>query len=143
MSPYAYFSQIHYVDVNRTGGGFKVLGVPIGYQTGTSGTVVCPFCQASADSFGDHFLCCKYQFHSRHEAVVRSLTCFLRAGGLRVENEVAIRGRERSADIFLDHWNGGEPAAIDVTFTHPLAPSLGLNAHAVSSALTNKEQHTI
>ena len=78
------------------------------------------------DSFGDHLLCCnKAEFYSRHEAVVKILTAFLAAAGLRVANEVQVDGRQRPADIFVDRWTTADPAAIDVTVTHALAPSLG------------------
>ena len=47
-------------------------------------TPVCPFCQGPCDVYGDHFLCCKkYEFHSRHEAVVSMTSHFLRAAGMR------------------------------------------------------------
>ena len=54
------------------------------------------------DSYGDHLLCCnKAEFYSRHQAVVKCLTTFLAAAGLRVANEVQVEGRERPADIFV------------------------------------------
>ena len=104
-------------------------------------TPVCPFCHGPTDVFGDHFLCCnKYEFHSRHEAVVSMKSHFLRAAGLRVQNEIGIQGRQRPADIFLDHWAGEDPVAVDVVITHPLAPSLGVSVRAAKGALKEKEK---
>ena len=99
--------------------------------TGSSAEVPlkCPFCEEAMDAFGDHILCCnKAEFYSRHQAIVRCLTAFVAAAGVRATNEVQIEGRERPADIFLDRWTTTDPVAVDVTVTHPLAPSLGLNA---------------
>ena len=93
------------------------------------------------DSFGDHLLCCnKAEFYSRHQAVVKILTAFLAAAGLRVANEVQIDGRQRPANIFVDRWTTADPAAIDVTVTHALAPSLGLNVRSAKGVAAMKEQ---
>ena len=93
------------------------------------------------DAFGDHILCCnKAEFYSRHQAIVRCLTAFVAAAGVRATNEVQIEGRERPADIFLDRWTTTDPVAVDVTVTHPLAPSLGLNARQAKEAAAAKER---
>ena len=104
----------------------------------------CPFCAEAMDSFGDHLLCCnKAEFYSRHQAVVHCLTAYLAAAGLRVANEVQVEGRERPADIFVDRWSTADPAAIDVTVTHPLAPSLGLNIRSAKSVAAAKEKQKV
>ena len=99
------------------------LGLPLATPfEGHDTSPVCPFCGTSTDSFGDHLLCCnKAEFYTRHQVIVKCLT----AAGLRVANEVQIDGRERPADIFVDRWITSDPAAVDVTVTHPLAPGLG------------------
>ena len=56
-----------------------------------------------------------------------------------MQNEVKIGERERPADVFLNRWTAAEPAAVDVTVTHPLAPSYGLSVQAASKALKEKE----
>ena len=87
------------------------------------GSHLCPFCRQPAVAFGDHFLCCKqYEFHSRHTAVVDTLTHFIRAAGQRVANKVGVAGREHPADLFLERWCEGRAAAVDVTVIPPLAP---------------------
>ena len=46
------------------------------------GSHLCPFCRQPADAFGDHFLCFeRSEFHSRHTAVVDTLTHCIRAAG--------------------------------------------------------------
>ena len=118
------------------------MGVPL--LSNEEHFITCPFCQDAADAYGDHFLCCKkYQFHSRHQAIVGTLTHFLRSSGLTVQNEVKIGERERPADVFLNRWTAAEPAAVDVTVTHPLAPSYGLSVQAASKALKEKESRKI
>ena len=93
------------------------------------------------DSFGDHLLCCnKAEFYTRHQVIVQCLTAFVAAAGLRVANEVQIDGRERPADIFVDRWTTPDPAAVDVTVTHPLAPGLGLNLRLAKEAAADKEK---
>ena len=66
--------------------------------------------------------------------MVDTLTHFIRAAGQRVANEVGVVGRERPADLFLERWNEGGAAAVDVTVTHPLAPSLGWVAQAARAS---------
>ena len=86
-------------------------------------------------------LCCnKAEFYSHHQAVVKILTAFLAAAGLRVANEVQIDGRQRPADIFVDRWTTADPAASDVTVTHALAPSVGLNVRSARGVAAMKEQ---
>ena len=100
----------------------------------------CPFCDDAMDAFGDHLLCCnKAEFYTRHQVVVKCLTMFVAAADVRATNEVQIEGRERPADIFLDRWTTSDPVAVDVTVTHPLAPSLGLNVRLAKEAAAAKE----
>ena len=108
------------------------------------GPVECPFCGEASDCFGDHVLCCnKAEFYTRHQVLVKCLTAFVAAAGLRVANEVQIDGRQRPADIFVDRWTTADPAAIDVTVSHPLAPSLGLNVRSAKELANTKEKQKI
>ena len=104
---------------------------------------VCPFCDVAADSFGDHLLCCNKALYTRHQVIVRCLTAFVAAAGIRVSNEVQIAGRERPADIFVDRWTTTDPAAVDVTVTHPLAPSIGLNIRTAQHIAAAKEKQKV
>jgi len=89
-------------------------------------------------------MCCsKYQFTTRHDAVTAWLTNTLRQCHMRVENEVAVEGKKRPADVLITRWSNGGPLAIDVTVTHPLAPGLGLNAQASKDVLLQKERNKI
>ena len=73
--------------------------------------------------FSEVVPCCnKVEFYTRHQVIVKCLTAFVAASGIRTTNEVQVGGRERPADIFLDRWTTTEPAAVDVTVTHLLAP---------------------
>ena len=109
-----------------------------------SGTVVCPFCHGCADCFGDHILCCdKAEFTTRHEAIVSQLTHFLQAAGLAVQNNVAVGGHERPADILVTRWTDNAPVAVDVTVTHPLAPHLGVNQQLARTVLRAKERQKV
>ena len=121
------------------------LGLPLTATSANHGThACCPFCEQAMDSYGDHLLCCnKAEFYSRHQAVVKCLTTFLAAAGLRVANEVQVEGRERPADIFVDRWSTADPAAIDVTVTHPLAPSMGLNIRSAKAVAAAKEKQKV
>ena len=83
------------------------------------------------------------EFYTRHQVLVKCLTAFAAAAGLHVANEVQIDGRQRPADIFVDRWTTADPAAIDVTVSHPLAPSLGLNVRAAKELATTKEKQKI
>ena len=70
-------------------------------------------------------------------------TAFVAAAGLRVANEVQIDGRERPADIFVTHGTTTDPVAVDLTVSHPLAPSLGLNLRMAKELAAAKEQQKI
>jgi len=61
----------------------------------------------------------------------------------RVANEVTVSNKKRPADIFVSHWSDNGPLAVDVTVTHPLAPSLGMSVSAARSALEIKEQRKV
>ena len=92
------------------------------------------------DAFGDHLLCCnKAELYRRHEVIVKCLTVFVTAASVRATNEVQIEGRERPADIYLNRWTTPDPVAVDITVTHPLAPSLGLNARQAKEAAAIRE----
>ena len=121
------------------------LGIPLSIPSeGRDTSPVCPFCSDAMDCFGDHLLCCnKAEFYTRHQVIVRCLTAFVAAAGIPVANEVQIAGRERPADLFVDRWTTPDPAAVDVTVTHPLAPSLGLSLHAAKDIAATKEKQKI
>lgn len=55
------------------------------------------------------------------------------------ENEVAVGGKTRPPDIWVTRWLDGHPLALDLTVTHPLAPSLGLDSKSAARALEEKE----
>jgi len=102
-------------------------------------TTLCPFCSEPCDCYGDHIMCCRrVEFHSRHHAVVSALSHAMESAGLRVTNEVTVTGKKRPADIFISQRSDNGPLAIDVTVTHPLAPSLGLSFSAARSALCQR-----
>ena len=84
--------------------------------------------------------CKRVDFHPRHEAVMGQLARFCQSSGLNPTTDVAIGGRLRPGDIFLPHFSE-EPTAVDVSITHPLAPSVGLDAKAAKQALHNKAGH--
>ena len=75
--------------------------------------------------------------------MVSTTTHFLRSAGIRVRNKVQVGDRQRPADILMDNWTGAEPAAVDVTVTHSLAPSLGLSAQAAKRSLVEKENRKL
>ena len=58
-------------------------------------------------------------------------------------NEVQIDGREWPADIFVDRWTTPDPAAVDVTVTQPLAPSLGLNTRTSKENAAAKQKQKL
>ena len=69
------------------------LGVPL-TEEATDGATVCPFCDGLCAVFGDHALCCKKtEFYSRHQAVVECFTQYVRAAGIKIENDVQVGGR--------------------------------------------------
>ena len=67
------------------------------------------------------------------------------ATGTRVDTEVMVSNGSRPADLLLHHWKGGGPAAVDVSVTHPLCPSLPYhrlqNGHD-SANKVESEKHT-
>ena len=58
-------------------------------------------------------------------------------------NEVQIDGREWPADIIADRWTTPDPAAVDVTVTQPLAPSLGLNTRTSKENAAAKQKQKL
>ena len=57
--------------------------------------------------------------------------------------KVQIEGRERPDDIFVDRWSTSDPAAIDVTVTHPLAPSTCFNIRSAKAVAAAKEKQKV
>ena len=80
----------------------------------------CPVCQATANPLGDHQVSCGGNDDRifRHDSLREVLYSAAQATALAPRKEVPslIPGsRERPADIYLPHWNRGQPAALDVT----------------------------
>ena len=68
-----------------------------------------------------------------------ALAVTLKAHGISCRTEVAINGRERPADLALDHFDPKGPLAIDLHVNHPLAPGLPHEFDSVASTLAQKD----
>ena len=80
----------------------------------------CPVCQVTADSLGDHQVSCGGNGDRifRHDSLREVLYSGAQAAALAPRREVPsiIPGtRRRPADIYLLHWNRGQPAALHIT----------------------------
>ena len=85
---------------------------------------LCSLCWDFCDPFGDHAVTCvKTGLWSRHNNVAETIALQASLGGLSVESEVAIKGKERPADLLIKPWKTMHPAAVDVTIVHPLTNS--------------------
>ena len=95
----------------------------------------CPICLRAVDQFGDHQVGCGDhqvgcggngdKIH-RHDSVRDALFSAAQTAALAPRKEVSslIPGtRSRQADIFLPIWQGGQPAALDVTVISTLQQS--------------------
>ena len=104
---------------------------------------LCTLCGESADSFGDHWLCCSSSLITkRHNALRDTLACFLRNNGFPCATEVTIGHKERPADIALDGFDP-RPLAIDLTISHPLKPSQPRDQENLQRHLHRKEEAKI
>jgi hypothetical protein len=98
------------------------MGLPI-LPTGRT-LPACPLCGDPVDAFGDHFVCCeKNGITQRHHALRDAIFDVLARGAIPAAKEVVSAHRNRPADILLVAWERGRDVAVDVTVTHPLAPS--------------------
>jgi len=85
----------------------------------------CPVCQNVADTLGDHQVGCGGNSDriSRHNAIRDVVYSAAQSAALCPRKEVPslIPGsRSRPTDIYLPNWEGGQPAAMDVTVISPL-----------------------
>jgi len=113
------------------------LGLPI---VPGSQPVECPQCGASADVFGDHFICCStVACFKRHNHVRDTLASLFREAGFTSVTEVMIGERERPADVAVTGFDE-RPLAIDQTITHPLKPSEPRDPDTVKKHLLSREE---
>ena len=85
----------------------------------------CPVCQSPADTLGDHQVGCGGNGDRifRHNAIRDVIYSAAQSAALcpRKEAPALIPGAlSRPADIYLPNWEGGRPAALDVTVISPL-----------------------
>ena len=115
------------------------LGLPLFFAP--SDTFKCPACGDQADAFGDHFVCCTRNGGTeRHTAVREELVNVCLAGSIPVEKEQGCFNLTRDADLLFRGWKKGGPLAVDITVTHPMAPSTWpLSLDKVSSCLAKAE----
>ena len=98
----------------------------------TAGGSCCPFCPDTVlDPLGHHAVSCRHGGFvvTRHNLLRDILAGFCRRAHLSVKVEVGYGlSREninsRPADILVQSWDRGHPAAFDVTVTSPLTPAI-------------------
>lgn len=92
----------------------------------------CPRCFQRQDASGDHCVICrKGTLHGRHNAIVSTLQHLAQQGALAPQKEppyLINNSEARPADVYIPVWTGGQPVAIDVSVTSPLADSYILKA---------------
>ena len=88
----------------------------------------CPGCSQQLDFFGDHILCChKMGLSSRHNSVRDFFLQTFREAGFTAIPEVSIPGSTLTpADVLVDNFSQGYPAALDFSISHALRPSCNL-----------------
>ena len=92
------------------------------------------------DAFGDHLVSCKKnKLTQRHHAVRDALASSLKGHGIGCRVEVAIAGRQRPADLALDHFDPKGPLAVDIHVNHPLAPGLPRALDSTAGTLSQKD----
>ena len=104
----------------------------------TSGGSPCPLCPDTAlDPLGHHAATCRHggDVVARHNRLRDIVTNFCRRAHLSVQVEVGYglardHINSRPADILVQGWDRGKPAAFDVTVTSPLTPVSLNNASA-------------
>jgi len=92
----------------------------------------CPRCFQRQDASGDHCVICrKGTLHGRHNAIVSTLHHLAQQGAFAPQKEppyLINNSEARPADVYIPVWTGGQPVAIDVSVTSPLADSYILKA---------------
>ena len=97
----------------------------------TSGGSLCPFCSGIAlDPLGHHAISCRHGGFvvSRHNHLCDTIANFCHRAHLSVKVEMGYglspsHSSSRPADILVQGWDRGRPAAFDVTVTSPLTPA--------------------
>eukprot|EP00731_Ephydatia_muelleri_P023351 Em0015g934a len=108
----------------------------------TSGGSLCPLCPDTAlDPLGHHATTCRHggDVVARHNRLRDIFANFCRRAHLSVQVEVGYglardHINSRPADILVQGWDRGKPAAFDVTVTSPLTPVSLNNASASMGA---------
>ena len=96
------------------------------------------------DSFGNHILCCnKAEVYTRHQIIVKCLTVFEAAAGMRVSNEVQVAERERPAAMLVVRLNGSRFGDSRRHCNTAIGASLGLNLRMAKDALAVKEKQNV
>ena len=98
----------------------------------TSGGSLCPFCSGIAlDPLGHHAISCRHGGFVvlRHNHLRDTIANFCHRAHLSVKVEMEhglspSHSNSRPADILVQGWDRGRPAAIDVTVTSPLTPAI-------------------
>ena len=98
----------------------------------TAGGSCCPFCPDTVlDPLGHHAVSCRHGGFvvTRHNLLRDILAGFCRRAHLSVKIEVGYglsleNINSRPADILVQSWDRGHPAAFDVTVTSPLTPAI-------------------
>ena len=87
----------------------------------------CPKCFQRQNAFGDHCVTCrKGTLHGRHNDIVSTLHHLAQQGAFAPQKEppnLLNNSEMRPADVYIPVWTGGQPLAIDVSVTSPLAES--------------------
>ena len=87
-------------------------------------THTCPQCSAVLDKPGHHLVCCiKNGLQRRHGAVQDFLYRLAVRAGFTARKEQTGLDRTRPGDVFVHRFTQGQPAAVDLTIRHTLAPS--------------------
>lgn len=123
------------------------LGAPI--LSARQAAAACPMCSQPLDCFGDHLVACNRNgIHARHTALQMGLSQVLRTAGIPHKLEVMGLGMDRPADLLLDNWATGQAAAVDLTISHPLAPSAyplapaGVAGHLATAEAAKMAKHS-
>ena len=106
----------------------------------TSRGSLCPFCSGiSLDPLGHHAISCRHGGFvvSRHNNLRDTIAYFCRRAHLSVQLEMGHgesqnHSNSRPADILVQGWVRGLPAAFDVTVSSPLTPA-GLEEASASA----------
>ena len=86
----------------------------LGLQMSNEG-VNCPVCQVTADTYGDHQVCCGGngdRIH-RHDSIRYTLFSAAQSAALAPRKE-APGSSSHPADVYLPNWKRGQPAALDI-----------------------------